>query len=463
MSLPFGFHGIAPEAVEGMIYSLIEGSLLAFLIGLALRLIPRKNSGTRFIVWFSTLLAVTLLPFLGSPSRGAAAGSSAAGLSSGLGLFTLPASWAGYVFLAWAVIAMAGLARVAVGLWQVLRLRRNCTPVDTKSLGPEAQEIVARFQQFRSVQVCISTTVDVPTAVGFLNPAILLPSWLVAEVSPIELKHILLHELAHLRRYDDWTNLVQKIVKAVMFFHPLVWWIEGRLSLEREVACDDAVLVQTDSPRTYAQCLARVAEKSFLRRQIALAQAAVSRLHQLSSRVAQILDIDRPKTTRLWKPAIPLVALSAVLCGFSMRQAPVLVGFAEERSSGPIATTAAAESANPATKLTLASNITHPVVAKGAGAQVINAEFKLEREQHRSAPPPVVQHRQLHPGVERSQTAHPPTMLLAGYSGYVVAHEEFVVTMTNQGVAQGHWQVQVWQLRVLVPASHRETVTPRKT
>src|SRR5205807_4582258 len=238
----------------------------------------------------------------------------------------LPASWAAYAFLAWAVSAMAGLACVAVGLWQVLRLRRNCTPVDTKSLDAEAQEVIAKFQQFRSVQVCISTKVQVPTAVGFLKPAILLPSWLVAEVSPIELKHILLHELAHLRRYDDWTNLVQKIVKAIMFFHPLVWWIERRLSLEREVACDDAVLVQTDNPRTYAQCLARVAEKSFLRRQIALAQAAVSRLHQLSSRITQILDIDRPKTTQLWKPAIPLVALFAVLCGFSMRLAPVLVG-----------------------------------------------------------------------------------------------------------------------------------------
>ena len=460
MSLPFGFHGIAPQAVEGMVHSLIEGSLLAFLIGLALRLIPRKNSGTQFIVWFSTLLAVTLLPFLGSPSRGAAI----SGLSGQRGLFILPASWAAYAFLAWAVSAMAGLACVAVGLWQVLRLRRNCTPVDTKSLDAEAQEVIAKFQQFRSVQVCISTKVQVPTAVGFLKPAILLPSWLVAEVSPIELKHILLHELAHLRRYDDWTNLVQKIVKAIMFFHPLVWWIERRLSLEREVACDDAVLVQTDNPRTYAQCLARVAEKSFLRRQIALAQAAVSRLHQLSSRITQILDIDRPKTTQLWKPAIPLVALFAVLCGFSMRLAPVLVGFAEERSSGPIATTAAVESANPATKLTLASNVTHPAVAKGRGAQVINAEFKLEREQQRPTPPPVVQHRQqLHSGVERTRTAHPPTMLLANYSGYVVAHEEFVVTMTNQGVTQGHWQVQVWQLRVLVPASHRETVTPRKT
>jgi beta-lactamase regulating signal transducer with metallopeptidase domain len=71
-----------------------------------------------------------------------------------------------------------------------------------------------------------------------------------------------LHELAHLRRYDDWTNLAQKLVKALFFFHPAVWWIEKQVSLEREMACDDAVLAETASPRAYAECLAHLAEKT---------------------------------------------------------------------------------------------------------------------------------------------------------------------------------------------------------
>jgi hypothetical protein len=53
MSSLFDFHGIAPAAVEGMVYSLIEGTILALLIYLVLRLVPRKNSGTRFTVWFT--------------------------------------------------------------------------------------------------------------------------------------------------------------------------------------------------------------------------------------------------------------------------------------------------------------------------------------------------------------------------------------------------------------------------
>jgi beta-lactamase regulating signal transducer with metallopeptidase domain len=465
MSALFDFHGIAPAAVEGMVYSLIEGTILALLIYLVLRLVPRKNSGTRFAVWFSTLLAVAILPFLTLPSLRAGAVVSATGSASRHGLFTLPASWAAWAFLVWAVIALAGLLRVAVGFWQVLRLRKSCVPIDPKILGPEVQEIVERFQQSRPVLIGTSSKLEVPTAVGFRNPAVLLPSWLVDEVSATELKHVLLHELAHLRRRDDWTNLVQKLVKALMFFHPLVWWIERRLSLEREIACDDAVLVQTDSPRIYAQCLARVAEKSFLRRQTALAQAAVSRMHQLSARVAQILDLERPRTTQLWKPAIPLVGAFALLCGLSMRQVPALVSFADERPTGPTATTVATVNAAPtATQPALASNDSHSVVAEGMGAQLINAGFKSAGDRQRSVPTQAVKHRQQpHAVVERTQASHPATMLLASYSEYVVTHEEFVVTMTSQGSQPGQWQVQVWQLRVLVPASQAEKVTPRKT
>jgi hypothetical protein len=117
----------------------------------------------------------------------------------------------------------------------------------------------------------------------------------------------------------------------------------------------------------------------------------------------------------------------------------------------------------------LASNDSHPAVAEGMGAQLISAGFKPAGfkpagDRQRSIPTHAVKHRQQpHTVAERAQASHPVTMLLASYSGYVVAREEFVVTMTSQGNQPGQWQVQVWQLRVLVPASQAEKVTPRKT
>ena len=113
------------------------------------------------------------------------------------------------------------------------------------------------------------------------------PAWMLETTPAEELKYILLHELAHLRRRDDWTNLAQKILKALLFFLPSVWWIERRLSLDREMACDDAVLAHSGTSARICRMSGHVAERSFLRRQIALAQAAVGRVRQLTARVAR--------------------------------------------------------------------------------------------------------------------------------------------------------------------------------
>jgi hypothetical protein len=170
----------------------------------------------------------------------------------------------------------------------------------------------------------------VPTAIGFLKPVVALPEWTLRELSHTELNAILLHELAHLRRWDDWTNLAQKVLRAVFFFHPAVWWIEAKLSLEREMACDDAVLAETANPRAYAQCLVAVAEKTLMRRGLAMAQAAVSRVRQTTQRVAQILDANRPGATRIWKPALGLVAAFALACVGLLARSPALVSFADK-------------------------------------------------------------------------------------------------------------------------------------
>ena len=180
----------------------------------------------------------------------------------------------------------------------------------------------------------MSDHLRVPTAIGFTKPLVVIPSWTLQELSTLELNSILLHELAHLRRRDDWTNLIQKIVGALLFFHPAVWWIEKKLALEREMACDDLVLAQATSPRAYAECLVALAEKSFLRRGLALAQAAVDRLRQVSLRVTQILDVNRPRATRVWSPAPVLVGGVSLACLMALSYAPTrLVSFENSAAS----------------------------------------------------------------------------------------------------------------------------------
>src|SRR5215470_16835884 len=316
-------HFVAQLSVERLANCLAAGTLIALFAWLLLRMIGRRNSGTRFAVWFCALLAIAVAPFVEFSSTNVVSG------PASRAALMMPRAWSLYLFGAWGAIAAFGLVRVAVGLWHLRSIRKNCTPVDLGSLGPAVARTLSEFRAVRPVELCCSEDLRVPTAVGFFRPAVVLPKWALTELSPAELHAVLLHELAHLHRWDDWTNLAQKSLRAVFFFHPAVWFVESRLSLEREMACDDLVLSQTANPRAYAECLVSLAEKNFLQRGIAMAQAAVGRMRQTSLRVLQILDARRSKTVSIWKPAPWVVAGFSVACLVAAEHAPRLVAFTD--------------------------------------------------------------------------------------------------------------------------------------
>ena len=321
-----GLNAVAQTSALQIVDCLVEGTLIAIFAGLVLGVARRQNSSTRFAVWFSALVAIAVLalfagswwPHVGSPAK--AVGS----------VITVPGSWALYAVGAWAAIAAWSLLRVGRSLWHLHVFRKSCVPVDATGLDARVRETLARNKTRRLVRLCTSDLVNIPTAVGFVKPLIIVPGWVMRELPADELNQILLHELAHLRRWDDWTNLVQKVVKALFFFHPAVWWIEKRVSLEREMACDDIVIAETASPRAYAECLTHLAERTLIQRSMALAQAALGRIRQTSLRVAQILDVNRPAGGgRAWKSAVSLVAGFAVVCVLSVAKAPKLVAFGD--------------------------------------------------------------------------------------------------------------------------------------
>jgi len=97
--------------------------------------------------------------------------------------------------------------------------------------------------------------------------------------------------------------------------------------VEREMACDDAVLAETANPHGYASCLVSLLEKSLAHRGWSMAQAAVHRAREASLRLAQILDTKRPVATRVWKPALGMVAAFSVVCLALLPHAPQFVAF----------------------------------------------------------------------------------------------------------------------------------------
>lgn len=92
-----------------------------------------------------------------------------------------------------------------------------------------------------------------PGVVGLRRPVLLLPEGIVERLSSAELEAVIAHELCHIRRRDNLTAAVHMLVQALFWFHPLVWWLGGRLIEERERACDEGVIRAGHERETYAR------------------------------------------------------------------------------------------------------------------------------------------------------------------------------------------------------------------
>jgi len=461
---------VAQIVIGRVLNSLPEGLLIALFAGLMLRLLPRQNSGTRFAVWFMALLAVAALPIGGLLLVGGVTGGHSLPAASGMRpLITLPGPWGLMLFLAWVLAVCLAMLRLAIGLWRLRALRRSCVAIDGTDLdtviSTAIKKTVTDFSSSRSVTVAASERVSVPAAIGFFKPMIVIPVWALRELTPSELNIVLLHEFAHLRRGDAWTNLLQKIVRAIFFFQPAVWWIESRLSLEREMACDDQVLAEIANPRSYATCLIALLEKSVARRGWTMAQAVVHRAREASLRLAQILDVSRPDTRSVWKPALGLVGAFSLLCLMVVPRAPRFVAFEPSMRALPSTqgrTALLSESQVSATAVVPAAMRTVPSsslkkLSRPTAAQTIGRLAKHFSE-HRSLAPHVVP-ASLNTGGERSPD---DTASVRSNHNVVRASETLLIIRTTQQVGPNSWvwSVDVWRLNLVNSGQDRAEKVP---
>ncbi len=192
----------------------------------------------------------------------------------------------------WLLAALVALVRLTISLLHLERLKHDALP-----LAVDYRSHMSRWTQAskggRGVRLCRSPEIAVPIAVGLFDAMILVPETLIEELSPEDVDRILLHELAHLRRGDDWINAIERITQALFFFNPGIQWIVGQLDLEREVVCDDWVLNQTTEIHQYATCLARVAEITAWPYRAMSAPGAFVTRRSMSIRVERLLQAGR--------------------------------------------------------------------------------------------------------------------------------------------------------------------------
>jgi len=175
-----------------------------------------------------------------------------------LATFNLLVVWLPWL---WVFGAPLSFMLTTAGLLGAERLRRQSRPLEDDRITEMCRQLATALKISRRVGVGLCDRIAAPILVGVLRPMILLPAAVLAGWSPEQLEMVLLHELAHVRRYDNLVNLAQRIVESALFFHPMVWIVSGWVRREREHCCDELVVARTHRPHEYAEVLVTLAER----------------------------------------------------------------------------------------------------------------------------------------------------------------------------------------------------------
>lgn len=159
------------------------------------------------------------------------------------------------VALIWLGGVIAGAARLVHEWWQLRRMRAWRDPAADHTVQHMAAELQRRIGPSKAVPVQCSALAAVPMVVGFVQPRILLPRHATALLTGDQLRAVLAHELAHVRRGDIIVNLFQVLADLAMFHHPAARWLSRRIRTEREYACDDVAVALSGDARGYARAL----------------------------------------------------------------------------------------------------------------------------------------------------------------------------------------------------------------
>jgi BlaR1 peptidase M56 len=416
LSLLHGVEGLSRLAASSVVSGLWQGVVLALGVGICLRLVPKTTAAIRFALWavvFAILVVLPLLHAYGVRADGVMAEHGA--------VVRLDVRWSFAIAALWLVASMVRAVKLAVSAVQLRRIWKRATPVEA---GPGCDAALA-VAGFRRVTLCTSADVDRPSVIGFFSPRILIPLAVYERLTAAELEQVVLHEVGHLRRGDDWINLLQKISLVLVPLNPALMWIERRLCFERELACDDDVLRMTKAPKAYATCLTNLAEQRLGRRTAALSLGAWEQRSELARRVHSILRRNEGMGKTQTRVVMSVLVLGLVGGAAGLSRCPQFVSFAD----GAVPLQAEAQSMPAAGYQDV---VFHPAVATsfsgGAHETLLKASMPVDSTRHAL---PLAKH------VKHRRTAAAPVLVRAKQNRAAVQEPQqmqrwFVLTSWNE-------------------------------
>lgn len=350
---------LTSTALESIAFGLLLGIVLTVAVALAFKAFGPVNAATRALVWIITLAVLPLIPalyfvsHLRLPERPAAAAVESVSLltpvapppapspSTTKSVSTAPAiapqplsvelpegMTPGFFGLYVAVVFIL-LFRLFISYIRLRLLRRRTQPAPPE-LTARLEQWLVRCPTSRPVELRLSSRARSPLAIGFLRPVIVMPTDLVLHLNQQEYDDLGVHELAHIRRADDWTNLLQRLLQAFLFFHPAAVYIGRKLKLERELACDDWVVAAHEG-KSYARCLAKVIElRRYHRGALLLSSGAFFGKRQIVKRVEALLDKTRNAATTVSSMTVIAILIAVAALASQIAHLPHVVTFIQD-------------------------------------------------------------------------------------------------------------------------------------
>ncbi len=334
-----GVNQMAAAGLAALLNTLWYGGAVVLLTWAGLRCWPRVNAATRYWIWTAVLASLIALPFLPGLVRQARSALEARpqAATATAPLASVPAApvsvrrsaplalrvdagprsrpWPLWLLAAWLIAAGWQLTRL-------LRAVRSVRRLKTRAKSATVETLPIRLR--RRVQLLTSAEIASPVAVGYLRPAIIVPPELLARLDEGEKRDVLLHELAHLARYDDWMALATHALGAFLILHPLAATVIKQIERQREMACDDYVVARTGSARSYARSLAKLHDLRWSAGTRLLAPGILGRNSSLLERMESLLRRGRKFSER---PSRANLGLSAFLLALLLGAGGLIPGW----------------------------------------------------------------------------------------------------------------------------------------
>ena len=234
-----------------VLHSLWQCALIGALATLVLMLVRRAS--VRYMVWCGALFvcAAWMLVTFASVMWPSGSGSVAIGDVGGFGAapFEMMMSEAGTGSVFFEIIAWLWAGGFVFFTLRFTHQWANARRLRTQGIIDIERHWLSMFEEVRAglgvsrrVRMLVSLNAKTPMVVGWLSPVVIVPTSALTMLSPEQVRLVLVHELAHIRRFDHLVNALQVLIETVLFYHPVVWWMSHQARMEREHCCDDAAV-----------------------------------------------------------------------------------------------------------------------------------------------------------------------------------------------------------------------------